>query len=151
MLLCDGSRSVIHDIKIPVKTAFWQWLPDSWGLDEEGYTGKPIGPQNKERLQDLADDLHSGIETLTAMNYVSKLTNQATLLKTAKQLPIYSQARVKRELCRFRDSKSVPDISFLARLIHEGANESYDPVYGKLGMRCDKVPASPGKVLTNRH
>jgi len=34
---------------------------------------KPIGPHEKERLQDLADDLHSYFETLATMKYISEL------------------------------------------------------------------------------
>ena len=70
-------------------------------------SGKPIGPQDKERLQELSDDLCSCIETLIAMNYESELRNQSILLKIAEQLPTYLQARVKRELCKVRDSGSV--------------------------------------------
>jgi len=114
-------------------------------------SGKPIGPQDKERLQDLADDLQSCIETLTAMKHESELRNQTTLFKIAEQLPIYLQARVKRELCKRRDEGYIPDINLLSRLIREAANEANDPVYGKLAIRSDKVPVTPARVPANRH
>jgi hypothetical protein len=102
--------------------------------------GKPIGVNDKERSKDLADDLSSCTETLTAMNYNSELNNQSTLLKIAEQLPTYLQARVKRDLCRIREKGELPGIRELARLFRETANEANDTVYGRLAVTRCKLP-----------
>ena len=102
-------------------------------------SGKPIGPNDRERLQDLADNLSSCIETLSLSSHIGELNNQSTLLKIAELLPWYLQARVKREICKARDAGIPPNICDLARLIREAANEVNDSVFGKLAMQADKV------------
>ena len=109
-------------------------------------TGKPIGPTDKERLQDFADELSSCIETLTVLNYSSELNNQSNMLKIAEQLPFFLQARVKRELCKAREGGVAPNIGDLARLVREAANEANDPVYGKLATQAVKIPANKGQM-----
>jgi hypothetical protein len=72
-------------------------------------------------------------QTVTAMGYVAEINSQATLLKLVERLPIYLQARWKRQVREIRSSKDRnPITDDVVGFIMEAAEEANDPVYGKL-------------------
>ena len=112
-----------------------------------------IKPDEKERLQEFADDLNCCRETLSAMGFLGELNGQSTLLKVVEQLPNYLQLRFKREVRVVREKRNRnPNIDDILEFVREAAAEANDPVYGKLAQRDGKFGAQAQKpVMRDRN
>ena len=67
---------------------------------------RAIKANERDKLQEFADELKSCYETLPYMKYLGEADNQSVLLHIMEQLPNYLQQRFKR---KFRISESVKD------------------------------------------
>lgn len=89
---------------------------------------------NKDKLEEFADELTCCEETLKSMGYIDELNSQSTLLRIIEQLPVFYQTRFKREVRQIRERFSRnPNISDIVRFVREISLEINDPVYGRLG------------------
>ena len=95
--------------------------------------GPPLKPSDRVGLQCLADDLCNCYHTLKAMNFMTEISNQSTLVKIMTRLPPYLQNRWRREagVIRRRTGNN-PTIEDAMTFVREAAEESNDPIYGAL-------------------
>jgi len=91
------------------------------------------GPPVRGALQELADELLSCKETLSAKGCLSEVDNQDTLRKIIERHSTYLQARFKRE-ARVTHEKHQhnPVFDEIVSFVAEAAAEANDPVYGNL-------------------
>ena len=90
-----------------------------------------IGPRDKGKLQEFADELRVCAETLRAMNKLEEINNQTNMLKIVEKLPSYLQNSWRKEARDARVQKNeIPGILHLTAFIERAAEIANDPVYG---------------------
>lgn len=94
---------------------------------------KVIRPNERERLQEFADELKNCQETLRCMGYLEEANNQTVLVKVLEQLPNYLQQRFKKDAQQIRErERRSPRFSDIVTFVRQAAAESNDPVFGSL-------------------
>ena len=94
--------------------------------------GPVVGARNNAALQDLADDLHSCVGNLTAINQLHELNTQGTLKKIVDRLPQFARIRWVKEVQNIRrKTRGNPVITDLMTFVSRLAVECNDPVYGR--------------------
>ena len=90
-------------------------------------------------LQELADELLTCKETLSAMGCLAEVGNQDSLKKIIERLPVYLQSRFKREVRAIHTKhQRNPVFDEVVSFVVEAAAEANDPVYGNLASRGHK-------------
>ena len=98
--------------------------------------GPQISGHDSEGLQEFADSLRCCMDTLEAMNSTQEVNVQRVLLKIVERLPVYLQIRWRKTVRDIRrKNDKMPDIRDLVSFVSDAAEETNDPVYGKLGDR----------------
>ena len=111
--------------------------------------GPQIKPNERQKLQDFADELRSCMETLQAMGSSAEINVQSLLVKIIARLPFFMQNKWKQEVRKIRKVQCRnPNISDISKFVLEGAEIANDPIYGGLTdssshrtqsrMRCDE-------------
>ena len=97
-----------------------------------------IKPNDGYSLQELADELLTCRETLAAMDKLSELNNQRSLVQIVEKLPSYLQDRWLTEVYRIKTKGSrTPNVEDLVEFVCLAAAQANDAVFGKL-KRSDK-------------
>ena len=95
--------------------------------------GPPIKPNERQKLQDFADELRSCMETLQAMGSSAEINVQSSLVKIIARLPFFMQNKWKQEVRKIRKVQCRnPNISDISKFVLEGAEIANDPIYGGL-------------------
>ena len=95
--------------------------------------GPQIKPNERQTLQDFADELRSCMETLQAMGSSAEINVQSSLVKIIARLPFFMQNKWKQEVRKIRKVQCRnPNISDISKFVLEGAEIANDPVYGGL-------------------
>ena len=95
--------------------------------------GPSIKPTDKERLQELADDLQNCTTTLRSMGHLGEVNSQKTLVKIVQRCPMYVYGRWQREAWKIRNVyERNPDIDDLTKFIIVVAEQANDPLYGSV-------------------
>ena len=94
--------------------------------------GGNIKASDREGLQDFADELVNCSEMLNAMNRLSELNNQRTLVMIVQRLPVHLQNRWKREAYNISKRSGKTNIQDVVNFVVNVAAEANDPVCGRL-------------------
>ena len=95
--------------------------------------GPQIKPNERQKLQDFADELRSCMETLQSMGSSAEINVQSSLVKIIARLPFFMQNKWKQEVRKIRKVQCRnPNISDISKFVLEGAEIANDPVYGGL-------------------
>ena len=94
--------------------------------------GGNIKASDREGLQDSADELVNCSEMLIAMNRLSELNNQRTLVMIVQRLPVHIQNRWKREAYIISKRSGKTNIQDVVNFVVNVAAEANDPVFGRL-------------------
>jgi hypothetical protein len=90
-----------------------------------------IKPNDNNALLRYSDDLTNCFVTLNAMDCLSEVNNQKTLVSIISKLPAYLQSRWRKEVGEIRKRKDRnPNIEDVSEFVKTVANEANDPVYG---------------------
>jgi len=92
--------------------------------------GPPIGPREKEKLQDFADDLNNCVQSLSASGLLSEVNTQNVLVRIVQRLPSFVRTRWLREVQNIkRRYDRFPNVNDLSSFVCDVATECNDPVY----------------------
>ena len=100
--------------------------------------GPVIGFNDREALQDLADDLGNCEIALKVAGRLSQINSDDKLIKIVQRMPSYIRSRWQKAVREIRERGGVPTIADVKRLIAEAAKEKNDPVFGGILDRTSK-------------
>ena len=105
-------------------------IVESWIEKISG--GANLKGTDRVGLQDFSDDLQNCFETLAAMDKISEISNQRSLVQIVQKLPIYLQNRWRKKAHGL--SKIFGRVSFkdIVNFVQEAAEEANDPVFGQI-------------------
>ena len=102
--------------------------------------GTVLKPSDRVALQDYADELVNCYETLQAMDMLSEIDNQKSLVSIVMQLPMFLQNRWKQKAHNISLIHRRTHIQDVVDFVKCAAEESNDPVFGHI---TDHNPVKP--------
>ncbi|XP_063968669.1 uncharacterized protein LOC135157358 [Lytechinus pictus] len=94
--------------------------------------GKSIGPQDRNALRALADDMSVCLMSFRAMGFEHELSPQKVLLPIAERLPYHLKGKWLNRVGVLRRQNRIPGFEDMMYFVQEAAQEINDPVYGGL-------------------
>ncbi len=90
-----------------------------------------IKPRDASALQDFADELQICCDTLMALNYISEVNTQSTLVMIINRLPTSLHGRWRKIVATLHESENrLPTLQDIAKFVEKAANEENHPIYG---------------------
>jgi len=108
--------------------------------------GPVIGPNDREALQDLADDLENCEIVLNVAGRLNEINSDDKLIKILQRVPNYLRSRWQSKAREIRDQGKVPTIVHVKDLIANAAREKNDPVFGGILDRIHRDYKKPTKT-----
>ncbi|KAK3745927.1 hypothetical protein QZH41_003066 [Actinostola sp. cb2023] len=108
--------------------------------------GSVIGPNDREALQDLADDLENCEIVLNVAGRLNEINSDDKLIKILQRVPNYLRSRWQSKAREIRDQGKVPTIVHVKDLIANAAREKNDPVFGGILDRIHRDYKKPTKT-----